>query len=129
MSQARYLAASAAVLAGVVLVSGCSVPITEPDDFPAAIRNQLDESIEVFDFRIETPETTTAIVSIGAGEIHEFPMGALCAGTGLVAETTHGEVGRLDDRCSLFSDSVWVLRDQGNYITDYYGDSTIYRDE
>lgn len=125
----RLLTRVASVLVVVLFLSGCSLPITEPEDFPAAIRNQLDEPVEILEFQVATPETTALVVRIEPGDIHEFPMGAPCAGTGLLAQTSRGEIARLDDRCFLFSDSVWVLREQGDYVNNYYGDSTIYRDE
>ncbi len=119
----------AAVLVLASFLSGCSLPITEPETLPSAIANQWNESVDVVEFEVGSPDTETLVVRIDPGGIHEFPRSEPCSGLGLVARSLQGEVARLNDKCSLGADSVWVLRSQGDYLTDYYGDSTIYRDE
>ncbi len=121
----RRLAVGVAILLVTTITSGCA-NLAEPPHFPAAIRNMLDEPIEIHEYPLADPEMTTLVVQLDPGDIHELPsVGNQCYEEGLVALGVDGEVGQLD-RCAIGADEVWVLHAEGNYEADYVGDDTYY---
>ncbi len=121
----RRLAVGVVTLIVTTITSGCA-NMTEPPHFPAAIRNMLDEPIEIHEYPLADPEMTALVVQLDPGDIHELPsVGNQCYGEGLVALGVDGEVGQMD-RCAIGADEVWVLHAEGNYGADYVGDDTYY---
>lgn len=123
---ALRLAAGAAFLAVPMLLAGCA-RMVEPPDFPGAIRSFLAEPVGIYEYSLEHPDTTTFVVQLDPGDLHELPaLGDRCNGAGLVALGSNGEVGQLEDLCAIASDEVWVLHTEGHYVTSYEGDDTYY---
>ncbi len=122
----RRLDLAVAVLVVSTTISACAM-MTEPPDFPGAVRNFLAEPVDVYEYSVADPETTTFVVRLDSGDLYELPVGGkYCEGEGLVAFGVDGEVGRLEDRCAIDSDEVWVLHADGHYVTSYEGDDTYY---
>ncbi len=125
-NHALWLAMRTAVVTVITITSGCA-RMVEPPDFPGAIRNFLAEPVEIHEYSLEHPDTTTFVVQLGPGDVHELPpLGDRCDGAGLVALGSDGEVGKLEDLCAIASDEVWVLHTEGHYVTSYEGDDTYY---
>ncbi len=122
----RRLNLAVAVLVVSTTIPACALMV-EPPDFPGAIRNLLGEPVEIYEHSLEHPDTTTLVVQLDPGALHELPaLGDRCYGAGLVALGSDGEVGQLEDLCAIASDEVWVLHSDGHYVTSYEGDNTYY---
>jgi hypothetical protein len=113
----------------IVAVAGCSLPITEPPPYPGALRNSLDVPVDIYRYQREDHDSTTFVARLGPGDVYEVePRDVECVFEGLVALDGVVEVGRLENRCDVSVDRVWVLDPDDNYTTDYYGSGTDYRD-
>jgi hypothetical protein len=112
----------------VVAAVGCdAIPITEPPTLPGAIRNFLDEPVDVYGYSTADPSTSTLMTRLDPGDLYEVEsLDTQCTGKGVVALEGDVEVGRLDDRCAIDEYQIWVLHPEGNYMTANEGKDTYY---